>query len=213
MPATTSNTLDLVSYAHAILLRIWQPGTIYVKAGVDFDGFEAAGQPQLNLFEKGPEITRPQSVALMQQLDKLNFRYGRATVQVAAALSPKGQTAPWQGQTQHRTPARITSWDELWEVGLVTSVNNAFTHPSRHAARKQCPLPPNRPLNSSFTFTFQRDFHGHDFYPVTVPRRHLQRLGSGLLFEYVADTYLAQQPAEALRFTRSTILFPLTHGL
>ena len=54
----------------------------------------------------------------MQQLDKLNARYGRATVQVAAALTPKGQTtAPWQGQTRHRTPARTTSWDELWEVG------------------------------------------------------------------------------------------------
>ena len=117
LPAATNNTLDLVSYAHAILLRIWQPGTIYVKAGVVFDGFEAAGQPQLSLFEKAPEITRPQSAALMQQLDKLNARFGRATVQVAAALSPKGQTAPWQGQTQHRTPARTTSWDELWEVG------------------------------------------------------------------------------------------------
>ena len=67
--------------------------------------------------------------------------------------------------------------------------------------------------NSSFTFTFQRDLHGRDLYPVTVPRRQLQRLGSGRFFEYVADTYLAQQPAEALRITRSTILFTLTHGL
>ncbi|MBC8083153.1 MAG: hypothetical protein H7Z21_08080 [Hymenobacter sp.] len=52
-----------------------------------------------------------------------------------------------------------------------------------------------------------------DLYPVTVPRRQLQRLGSGRFFEYVADTCLAQQPAEALRVTRSTILFALTHGL
>ena len=53
----------------------------------------------------------------------------------------------------------------------------------------------------------------HDLYPVTVPRRQLQQLGSGRFFEYVADTYLAQQPAEALRVTRSTILFTITHGL
>ena len=69
------------------------------------------------------------------------------------------------------------------------------------------------PTNSSFRFIFQRDLHGRDLYLVTVPRRQLQRLGSGRFFEYVADTYLAQQPAEALRVTRATILFTLTHGL
>ena len=53
----------------------------------------------------------------------------------------------------------------------------------------------------------------HDLYPVTVPRRQLQRLGSGRFFEYVTDTYFAQQPAEALRVTRSTILFALAQGL
>ncbi|WP_216726299.1 hypothetical protein [Hymenobacter siberiensis] len=52
-----------------------------------------------------------------------------------------------------------------------------------------------------------------DLYPVTVPRRQLQRLGSGRFFEYVTDTYLAQQPAEALRVSRATVLFTLAHGL
>ena len=66
---------------------------------------------------------------------------------------------------------------------------------------------------SAFTFIFQRDLHGHDLYPVKIPRRQLQRLGSGRFFEYVTDTYLVQQPAEALRVTRATILFTLTHGL
>jgi hypothetical protein len=69
------------------------------------------------------------------------------------------------------------------------------------------------PTKSTFTFTFQRDLHGLDLYPVMVPRRQLQRLGTGRFFEYVADTYLAQQPAEALRVTRPTILFTLAHGL
>ncbi|OGX88597.1 hypothetical protein [Hymenobacter glacialis] len=46
--------------------------------------------------------------------------------------------------------------------------------------------------NSAFTFVFQRDFHVHDLYSVTVPRRQLQRLGSGRFFEFVTDTYLAQ---------------------
>lgn len=89
-----------------------------MKAGVILDGFEAAGQPQLNLFAPAPEIIHPQASALMQRLDQLNARFGRATVQVAAALAPKGQsTAPWHGQQQRRTRACTTSWDELWEIG------------------------------------------------------------------------------------------------
>ncbi|GAA4001863.1 DNA polymerase V catalytic protein [Hymenobacter fastidiosus] len=118
LPTATSNTLELVRHAHAILDRLWQPGTIYQKAGVVLDGFEGTGQPQLSLFEKAPAVTRPQSAALMQRLDQLNARYGRATVQVATALtSTPNQPAPWQGQQQRRTPAFTTSWDELWEIG------------------------------------------------------------------------------------------------
>jgi DNA polymerase V len=118
LPTATSSTPDLVSYAHALLIRLWQPGHTYVKAGVILNGFESAGQPQLNLFTPAPEIVHPQASALMQRLDQLNARFGRATVQVAAALAPKGQpTAPWQGQQQRRTRACTTSWDELWEIG------------------------------------------------------------------------------------------------
>ena len=118
LPAASSSTPDLVHYAHALLNRLWQPGHIYVKAGVILDGFEAAGQPQLNLFTPAPEIIHPQASALMQRLDQLNARFGRATVQVAATLTPKGQpAAPWQGQQQRRTRACTTSWDELWEIG------------------------------------------------------------------------------------------------
>ena len=125
LPAATSNTLDIVRYAHAILNRLWQPGLVYTKAGVLLDGFETAGQPQLSLFEKAPEIVRPQSAALMQQLDKLNARFGRNSVQLAAALPPQSKAsgakgppiAPWQGLHQNRTPAFTTSWNELWEIG------------------------------------------------------------------------------------------------
>lgn len=103
LPAATSSTPELVSHAHAVLSRLWQAGRSYAKAGVVLDAFESTGQPQLNLFERTPKVTRPQSAALMQRLDQFNDRYGRATVQLAAALPPKGHpVAPWQGQ-QHRT--------------------------------------------------------------------------------------------------------------
>ena len=117
LPIATSSTPELVHAAAALLQRLWQPGTRYHKAGVLLDAFESAAQPQLSLFEKAPEVARPQSAALMQRLDQLNARFGRATVQVAAALPAPHQPAPWLGQAQHRTPARTTSWDELWEIG------------------------------------------------------------------------------------------------
>ena len=117
LPAATSNTLTLVSHAQYLLHRLWQPGLRYTKAGVLLDGFERAGQPQLGLFEPAPEVTRPQAAALMQRLDQLNARFGVGTVKLATTLTPKGQPVPWEGQRQHRTPARTTSWDELWEIG------------------------------------------------------------------------------------------------
>jgi DNA polymerase V len=113
LPTATSNTLTLVGHAQHLLHRLWQPGLRYVKAGVLFDGFEHAGQPQLGLFEPTPEVTRPQAAALMQ----LNARFGSGTIKLATALPPKGQPVPWEGLRQHRTPARTTNWDELWEIG------------------------------------------------------------------------------------------------
>jgi DNA polymerase V len=117
LPTATSNTLTLVNHAHHLLHRLWQPGLRYTKAGVLLDGFERAGQPQLGLFEPAPEVTRPQAATLMQRLDQLNARYGQGTVKLATTLTPKGQPVPWEGHRQHRSLARTTNWDELWEVG------------------------------------------------------------------------------------------------
>ncbi|MGY3090835.1 hypothetical protein ACVWYF_003896 [Hymenobacter sp. UYAg731] len=69
------------------------------------------------------------------------------------------------------------------------------------------------PTPEVLTFTFQRDFQGRDLYPITLPSKQFRELGAERFLEYVADTYLAHQPAEAIRVTRSTILFTLIHGM
>jgi len=116
LPVATSDTRELVRFARALLQRLWQPGTVYVKAGVILDGFEHGEQKQLSLFapDGGARAER-----LMQKLDALNTRYGKGSVQVAAALGGRGatQAAPWKGQQQRRTPAYTTCWEELWQVG------------------------------------------------------------------------------------------------
>ena len=91
LPAATSSTLDLVSYAHALLTRFWQPAHTYVKAGVILDGFEGAGQSQLSLserIEKAP-IFRPCRA-------RSHHPSGRPTNAPAsvASTSPKYASAP-----------------------------------------------------------------------------------------------------------------------
>jgi DNA polymerase V len=78
LPMATSDTSELLHYARAVLKRLWQPGTVYSKAGVLFDGLEVAGQQQLLLFEPNEQAER--RAKLMADLDKLNERYGSGTV-------------------------------------------------------------------------------------------------------------------------------------
>ncbi|MDF7814549.1 Y-family DNA polymerase [Hymenobacter sp. YC55] len=119
LPVDTNSTPDLVRAARALLVKLWQPGVVYKKAGVILDGLEGHGQPQLSLFEQLPEVQRPQSAALMRKLDQLNSRFGPNCVQVATAVAsvPKGEPAPWLGQKRLCSLERTTSWRELWEIG------------------------------------------------------------------------------------------------
>ena len=115
LPVATANTNELVRFARALLGRLWQPGVVYVKAGVILDGFESGEHKQLSLFapDGGERAAR-----LMQKLDALNARFGKNSVQIATALGAVGKNpASWQGRAQRRTPAYTTSWEELWQIG------------------------------------------------------------------------------------------------
>ncbi|MBH8558959.1 Y-family DNA polymerase [Hymenobacter sp. BT442] len=114
LPIATSSTLELVRFARALLGRLWQPGLVYVKAGVILDGFEEGEQKQLSLFapDGGERAER-----LMHKLDALNARFGKNSVQVATALGAVGkQPGAWKGQQQRRTPAYTTDWNQLWTI-------------------------------------------------------------------------------------------------
>ena len=114
LPVATSSTPELVRFARALLGRLWEPGRTYVKAGVLLDGFESGEQPQLSLF--APDGSE-RATRLMQQLDSLNARFGKNSVQVATALGTTGrQPGAWQGQQQRRTPAYTTDWQQLWTI-------------------------------------------------------------------------------------------------
>lgn len=122
LPVPTSDTRELAARAAQLLGRIWEEGAVYVKAGVVLAGLEPPGRgQQLGLFgAELPVVAAPTpagprpGAALMAALDGLNERFGRGTVQLAAALGPKGGgPVPWQGQAAWRTPAYTTRLEDL----------------------------------------------------------------------------------------------------
>ena len=116
LSVTTNDTGELVRHARAALKKLWQPGTRYTKAGVILNGLEPAGQTQLRMFETAPVSEK--RIRLMAELDALNRRFGKGTVQLAAvALAPGQRVAPWEGQAQWRTPQYTTRLEDLLLVG------------------------------------------------------------------------------------------------
>lgn len=113
----TNNTAALISVVSNGLRRIYRPGFPYAKAGVcliDIEGQERTAA-QLSLFDCATAASRGASCdGLMSVLDKLNERYGKATVLAAKALADKD--APWQMRQERMTPAYTTRWNEIVEI-------------------------------------------------------------------------------------------------
>ena len=101
---------------------IFKPGFKYAKAGVCLLAIETpeqASRSQLDLFaEKEP--TSPDSAILkdrsklMQVMDALNQRYGRATVVPASALHEKERS--WAMKQERKTPAYTTDWKQIVQI-------------------------------------------------------------------------------------------------
>ena len=127
LPVPTSDTRELTARAAQLLGRLWESGAVYVKAGVVMAGLEAPGGQQLGLFGEAAPLAAGSypagatvdglSAQMMAALDGLNARFGRGTVQLAAALGPKGGgPVPWKGQAAWRTPAYTTRLEDLLTV-------------------------------------------------------------------------------------------------
>jgi DNA polymerase V len=124
----SADTLVLARYADRLLSRLWEPGTVYHKAGVVLDGLEppSSGQ-QLGLFETpsspsaASDTPLTDRLPLMSTIDTLNQRFGRGTVRLASAVPTPAsmvghQRAPWQGQAQWQSPAFTTRLEDVLTV-------------------------------------------------------------------------------------------------
>lgn len=99
---------QLIMKALEGLAAIYDPDFAYQKAGVTLVGITDIASWQLSLTSN--EIHREKKVALMQEVDKLNARYGRGTVwQGTEARS----NATWQSKSERRSPRYTTRLNEL----------------------------------------------------------------------------------------------------
>lgn len=110
LPHPTAHTPTLVRAARVLARGIYKQGYRYKKAGVLLTALEPAEGRQLPLFADGADDLTAN--ALMDVLDHANAKWGRGTLQMAAA----GLGRPWQMRQASKSPRYTTRWDELPEV-------------------------------------------------------------------------------------------------
>jgi DNA polymerase V len=111
LPVSTSDTSELIHYAHIGLKGIYRKGHLYKKAGVMFNDLVPENQIQSNLFDVRD---RNRSMKLMKALDNINIKMGSSTLKYAAVGLRQQQR--WKTIFDHRSQSYTTNWDQLLEV-------------------------------------------------------------------------------------------------
>lgn len=105
-------TDDLRIITHAAkqgLSKIFKDGYHYKKTGVCFEELTSKSSCQLDLFHQMDEAKLQKTEELMMLFDKINQKFGRSTLHLAA----EGSSKPWDSRVQMRSPCYTTRWSEL----------------------------------------------------------------------------------------------------
>lgn len=102
----TASTLVLIHHANEALRQLYRPGFSYQKVGVVLVDLVASSWHEQRHFFRVPHKEQEE---LMTALDRINRRWGRDTLQSAAA----GFARPWKNKQTRKSPAYTTSWHEL----------------------------------------------------------------------------------------------------
>ncbi|MGE6212560.1 Y-family DNA polymerase [Comamonas aquatica] len=109
----TSDTTVLVGAAVAGIRRIYETGYQLAKSGVMLlDLTSATNQVQGDLLFDAPAAKRDHS-KLMEAMDKINERYGKATVHIASTGRTQEDEDGWRMKQERRTPRYTTKLDEI----------------------------------------------------------------------------------------------------
>jgi len=111
LPVATSDTSELIHYAHEGLKAVYRKGYLYKKAGVMFKHLYPENQIQADLFNY---IDFKRSKKLMQTLDNVNKKMGSDTLKYAATGLTNNQK--WKTVFKRRSPSYTTNWKQLVKV-------------------------------------------------------------------------------------------------
>ena len=108
----TDDLRYITTCAKFCLKKIYQPSVAYKKAGIILSDLSTHTPLQMDLFDNKPTDLR--SKQFMQIMDKINTRFGRQTIRLAA----EGHKKPWNARAELRSPNYTTEWSELPLVRL-----------------------------------------------------------------------------------------------
>ena len=106
VPFATNSSQELTKICVQALRAIWQPGYNYLKTGVRATGIIPAGEVQFNLFSN---YDNSKQQKLSSLIDRLNDRYGRGTLRIAA----EGYEKSWVMKQEFLSKQYTTSWKDI----------------------------------------------------------------------------------------------------
>ncbi|BCA95647.1 DNA polymerase V subunit UmuC [Legionella antarctica] len=105
----TDDLRIITRFAKKCLGRIFKPGYHYKKAGVCLEDLIPKDPRQLDMFHQPSDETLEKTEQLMSLFDKINQKFGRSTIRLAA----EGYSKPWAMLAEIKSPAYTTRWSDL----------------------------------------------------------------------------------------------------
>ena len=98
----------MIKYITPAIKNIIVSGRRAMKTGVILFELSPANQINSNFFEQPDE----KNLALVETMDKLNYRYGRNTIFTAG----EGIKRPWTMKQEYLSRKFTTNWNEILEI-------------------------------------------------------------------------------------------------
>jgi len=110
LPTPTDHTSQLCHYANLGIEQIYKPGYRYKKVGVWLADFTTPHLIQQNFLDP-KEASR--QIRLIETMDRINLRYGRATLRTASCGFRRNE---WKLKQEHLSPRYTTCIDEIMKI-------------------------------------------------------------------------------------------------
>lgn len=105
----TADTTTLTQTLIAAMVKLYEPGQAYHRAGVWLYDFIPENQLQTDILGRVDTTAFDRSTARMVALDAINRRFGKSTLRLAA----EDLANNWEPQHKLRSPRYVSQWDEL----------------------------------------------------------------------------------------------------